>query len=191
MPILQIIVAATRDGRSGHHVAAWFDRIAHEHGRFDVELIDLREVDLPLVDEPNHPRLKKYQHQHTLAWSATVQRGDAYVFVTPEYNYGPSPALINALDYLVHEWAYKPAGFVSYGGVSGGTRAVQVTKQVVSALKMVPLLEAVAIPFFAQYVKPEAGFAPPDTQRDAARLMLDELVRWEAALRTLRTPRQA
>jgi NAD(P)H-dependent FMN reductase len=186
---LQIILGSTRKGRSGHHIAAWFERVAREHGRFEVESIDLRDVNLPLVDEPNHPRLRQYQHEHTKAWGAIVQRGDAYVFVTPEYNYGPAPALLNALDYLVHEWAYKPAGFVSYGGVSGGTRGVQATKQVVSALKMVPMVEGVAIPFFAQHVKPDSGFQPPDTQRDAARVMLDELARWADALAPMRAPR--
>jgi len=189
VPTLQIIVASSRNGRSGHLVAAWFERIARDHGAFDVEVIDLKEVDLPMMDEPNHPRLRQYQYEHTKAWSATVQRADAYVFVTPEYNYGPPPALVNALDYVVHEWAYKPAGFVSYGGVSGGTRGAQMTKQIVTALKMMPMLESVALPFFAQSIKPDVGFQPPDTQRDAARLMLDELLRWSNALKVLRAPK--
>jgi NAD(P)H-dependent FMN reductase len=188
VPSLQIMITSTRDGRAGHHVATWFDAIARDHGAFEVELIDLAQVDLPLVDEPHHPRLRKYQHDHTKAWSATVERADAFVFVTPEYNYGPPPALINALDYLVHEWAYKPAGFVSYGGVSGGTRGVQMSKQVVTALKMMPMLESVAIPFFAQYIKPESGFQPPDVQRDAARVLLDEMLRWTNAMKPLRAP---
>ena len=119
MSHLQVIVASTRKGRSGLGVAQWFLDRTKQHGKFDVELIDLQAVNLPLLDEPNHPRLRQYQHAHTKSWSATISRADAYVFVTPEYNFGPPPALINALDYVYLEWNYKPAGFVSYGGVSG------------------------------------------------------------------------
>lgn len=100
------------------------------------------------------------------------------MFVTPEYNFGPPPSLVNALDYLVKEWAYKPVGFVSYGGVSAGLRSVQMTKQIVSALKMVPMVEAVAIPFFSRHLDAETGgFDPGEVQEKAARVMLDELVR--------------
>ena len=103
-------------------------------------------MNLPLLDEPEHPRLQHYRHDYTKAWSATVQRADAYVFVTPEYNHGAPPVLINALDRVFVEWNYKPAGFVSYGGVSAGTRSVVMTKTVLTGLKMVPILEAVNIP---------------------------------------------
>src|SRR5207344_3406118 len=117
-------------------VAAWFEQQATSHGRFDIEVVDLAAVNLPMMNEPEHPRLRKYQHPHTKSWSETISRADAFVFVTPEYNYGTPPSLVNALDYLVHEWAYKPVAFVSYGGVSAGTRSVQMTKQIVTALKM-------------------------------------------------------
>src|SRR5689334_4480755 len=117
---LQIVIASTRPGRVGAPVARWFHRRAEEHGGFDVELVDLAEVNLPLLDEPHHPRLRRYVHQHTQAWSARVEAADAFVFVTPEYNYGMPASLKNALDYLNQEWHYKPVGFVSYGGVSAG-----------------------------------------------------------------------
>jgi NAD(P)H-dependent FMN reductase len=116
-----------------------------------------------------------------------VARGDAFVFVTPEYNFGAPPSIVNAIDYLNKEWAYKPLGFVSYGGVSGGTRSVQMLKQIVSAVRMVPMVEAVHLPFFAQYIdQPTGDFRPPAVQDDAAKAMLDEMVRWERALRVLR-----
>src|SRR4051794_37691276 len=121
MPVLQTIVVSTRPGRAGLPVAQWFHDYARQHGKFAAELVDLAEVDLPLFDEPSHPRLRHYQHDHTRQWSARVARADAFVFVTPEYNHATPPSLVNAIDYLVHEWAYKPVGFVSYGGVSGGT----------------------------------------------------------------------
>src|SRR5579872_6813928 len=142
-PLLQIVVASTRPGRVGLPVAEWFADVARKHGAFDVELVDLAEVGLPFLDEPNHPRFRQYTHAHTKKWSATVERADAFVFVTPEYNFGMPATLKNALDYLHYEWQYKPAGFVSYGGISAGTRAVQQLKQVVTTLKLFPLPEAV------------------------------------------------
>lgn len=187
MPTLQIVTASTRPGRSGPHVAAWAEAIARTHGAFTVEAVDLAAVGLPLFDEPHHPRLGQYEHDHTKAWSATVQRADAFVFVTPEYNYGPPPSLLNALTFLSREWAYKPVGFVSYGGISGGTRGVQVTKMVVTTLSMMPLPEAVALPFFSQHLDRETGgFDPGELAERAAQAMLDALVRWTNALAPLR-----
>lgn len=185
MSHLQVIVASTRKGRSGLAVAQWFLERAKHHGKFETEVIDLQTVNLPLLDEPNHPRLRQYQHAHTRAWSASVNRADAYVFVTPEYNFGPPPALINALDYVYMEWNYKPAGFVSYGGISGGTRSVQMIKQIVTTLKIMPMVEAVNVPFFSKLM--DAGvFKGGETYDKAATAMLDELLRWTDALRGLR-----
>lgn len=184
---LHVVVASTRSGRQGSLVGALFLDRARAHGRFDVELVDLAEVDLPLLDEPAHPRLGQYEHAHTRAWSETVDRADAFVFVTPEYDHAPPASLVNALQHLVREWAYKPVGFVSYGGVSAGTRGVQVAKQIVAALRMVPIVETVAIPFFAQHVDRERGvFDPGPVQERAATAMLGELHRWATALQPLR-----
>jgi NAD(P)H-dependent FMN reductase len=185
MPLLQVVVASVRKGRQGIGVARWFVERAQQHAKFDVELVDLQAVNLPMLDEPNHPRLKQYQHAHTKAWSATVSRADAFVVVTPEHNYGPPPALVNALDYLYVEWHYKAMGFVSYGGVSGGTRSVQVTKQIVTTLKMVPIVEAVTVPFFSKLMD-EGTFKGGETHDKAAVAMLDELQRWTEALKALR-----
>ena len=184
---LQVIVVSTRDERKGPLIADWFMGQARAHGQFSVELVDLREVALPLFDEPHHPRLQKYEHEHTRRWSAIVQRADAFVFVTPEYNFGTPPSLVNALDYLVKEWAYKPAAFVSYGGVSAGLRGVQMSKQMVGALRMVPVVEAVAIPSFPQHIDAATGvFDPGEVQAQAATAMLNELVKLANALKPLR-----
>jgi len=114
------------------------------------------------------------------------------VFVTPEYDFAPPASLLNALQYLSKEWAYKAAGFVSYGGVSAGTRGVEVTKQVLTALKVMPMVESVAIPFFAQHIDKATGaFNPGPTQGQAAIVMLDELLKWSTALEPLRTPQPA
>lgn len=187
--LLQVITASTREGRKGPVVAAWFLELARRHGKFDVEPIDLREIGLPMFDEPKHPRLRQYEHEHTKRWSAMIERADAYVAVTPEYDFGPPASLINAFQYLLQEWAYKPIGFASYGGVSGGTRSVQMSKQIVTALKMMPMFEAVSIPFFAQHIDKDTGvFSPGKVQEDAAVVMLDELLKWATALRPLRHP---
>lgn len=184
---LQVVIASTRPGRMGPSVATWFEGQARAHGKFSVELVDLAEVGLPLFDEPRHPRLRQYEHEHTRQWSATVERGDAFVFVTPEYNYGSPPSLVNALDFLVTEWGYKPAGFVSYGGASGGLRGVQMTKQIATALRMMTIPEGVAIPFFTQHLDKETGvFDPGEVQEKASAAMLDELLKWAGALKPLR-----
>jgi NAD(P)H-dependent FMN reductase len=188
-PTLQIIIASTRPGRVGPSVADWFYDRAVKTGSFEVELIDLAEVNLPMFDEPKHPRFGEYVHQHTKDWSATIKRGDAYVFVIPEYNYGFNAAIKNAIDYLNQEWAYKPLGFVSYGGVAAGTRAVQMLKQVVSALKMVPMADAVHIPFVAQFLDDQRVLQPNDVMEGAATALLSELSRWTLATGTLRGPR--
>jgi NAD(P)H-dependent FMN reductase len=185
--ILQVITASTRPSRVGPHIADWFVRVARNLGNFDVEPIDLGAVGLPLFDESHHPRLRKYEHEHTKSWSATVTRADAYVFVTPEYNHMPAPSLVNAIDYLLHEWAYKPVGFVSYGGVSAGLRAVQALKPMLAGLKLVPMVESVAIPFFPNYLHADTGeFVADKLLEDAATAMLRELERWANALKPLR-----
>src|SRR4051812_18736190 len=104
------------------------------------------------MDEPNHPRLAQYTQQHTRDWSAKVSEADAFVFVTPEYNYGYTAPLKNAIDYPHHEWHYKPAGIVSYGGVAAGTRAAQMLKQVLTTLKGTPVVEAGSIPFLSHVI---------------------------------------
>jgi NAD(P)H-dependent FMN reductase len=114
-----------------------------------------------------------------------VNDADAFVFVSAEYNYSTPPALVNALDTVYHEWSYKPVGFVTYGGVSGGLRAMQMTRTMVTAFKMMPLVEAVNIPFFAQLLE-HGVFKSNETHDKAVPVMLDELLRWSAALKVLR-----
>ena len=186
-PILQIIVASTRPGRVGLPVARWFEEVAVAQGAFDVEWVDLAVVGLPLFDEPNHPVAGKYTQPHTIAWSETVGRGDAFVIVHPEYNHSYNAAIKNALDYLHVEWNYKPVGFVSYGGVSAGVRAMTALKPVVAALRMTPVIEAVNIPFVTQFIDDEGHFVPNEQLELGAAGMLAELAKLEGALRPLRS----
>jgi NAD(P)H-dependent FMN reductase len=184
---LEIIIASTRPGRVGLPIGQWVEAEATAHAGFtEVELVDLAEVNLPFMDEPNHPRLAQYTHQHTRDWSAKVAEADAFVFVTPEYNYGYTAPLKNAIDYLHHEWHYKPVGLVSYGGVAAGTRSAQMIKQVVTTLRMTPIFEAVSIPFVSQFIDEEENVVPNDVMIASAKAMFEELVRVSEALSPLR-----
>ena len=185
---VHVILCSTRPGRVGATVAHWAHAAAVEHGRFAVELVDLAEVDLPIYDEPRHPALRQYEHEHTRRWSASVASADAYVLVLPEYNGGTTPALVNALNYVYREWNYKPAAFVSYGGISGGVRAVQFTRQILNTLKLVPIVEGVIIPMVAQQLDEERRFKPTEIHLSSAKAMLDELARWAEALKPMRGP---
>ncbi|HMM81288.1 MAG TPA: NAD(P)H-dependent oxidoreductase [Pyrinomonadaceae bacterium] len=183
---LQVIICSTRPGRVGPSVARWFFEFAVEHGGFDVELVDLADFDLPVYDEPIHPRMMQYEHEHTERWSASVAAADAFVFVAPEYNYSPTPALINALDFLYNEWNYKPCGFVSYGGLSAGLRGAQAARLQVTTLKMMPLPEGVAVPFVNSNIEENSGeFSSNKSIDSSAKTLLDELVRWAEALKPL------
>ena len=186
MPRLLIVTASTRPGRRGPAITDWFAEQARAHGGFEIEIADLAELALPFHDEPHHPRTGRYEHDHTKQWSAIVDRADAVVFVMPEYNYSFSAPLKNAFDFLNREWQYKPVGFVSYGGVSGGLRAVQQFKQVVTTLTMLPVPVQVALQNFAQYFR-DGQFRPDEGAEGAAKTMLDELARVAPALATLRT----
>jgi len=184
---LMIVIASTRPGRMGGKVGEWFKAKAEAHGRFSIDYADLAEINLPFMDEPNHPRLRQYTKQHTKDWSARVDAADAFVFVTPEYNHAMTAPLKNAIDYLNHEWQYKPLGFVSYGGVAAGTRSVQSIKPVADVLKMTAVPEAVVIPLFQRFMTDNGTFEPEQLIQDAAVTMLNELERWSNALRPLRS----
>lgn len=187
MPLkLHVIVCSTRPGRVGPSVARWFEGFARRHGKFEAALVDLADFHLPVYDEPVHPRMQQYQHEHTKRWSESVAAADAYVFVTPEYNYSPPPSLVNALDFVYLEWNYKPCGFVSYGGVSGGVRAAQMEKLHVCTLKMMPMVEGVTIPSVATHIDDSGNFGSNELIDTSAKALLDELLRWAEALKPMR-----
>lgn len=186
MLTLHVVVASTRPRRVGLPVGKWFSDVARRHGGFNVELVDLATVNLPLFDEPNHPMLRQYEHDHTKDWSKLVNSADAFVFILPEYNYFAPATLINAIDYLHHEWNYKPAGIVSYGGVSAGTRSAQSIKPLLSSVKIMPIPEGVFIPFVKQFMnETDHTFQATGDHETAASRVLDELARWAVALQPL------
>ena len=187
MPKLLLLNSTTRPGRKGPALAAWALAYAQaHHPNFSCEYIDLGELNLPLMDEPNHPRLQQYTHAHTKAWSATVAAADAFLFVTAEYNYSMPAPLLNALTFLAHEWAHKPVAFVSYGGQSGGTRAVQMAKLVATTFNMMPIAEAVAVPFFTKHITETGVFVGDESHEKALHATLAALANWAEALQALR-----
>ena len=184
---LGVVVGSVRENRAGSAIADWFLETSRTEGSFEPVLLDLKAIDLPMLSEPDHPRLKKYTHAATKAWSAQVEAMDAFAFVTPEYNHATPPALVNALDSLYQEWNYKPACLVSYGGVSAGLRSAAMTKSILTTLKVVPIVEAVAIPTFTTHLDKETGrFTGSEGLDRSAQAMLKELARWARALTVLR-----
>ncbi|MBN9000471.1 MAG: NAD(P)H-dependent oxidoreductase [Rhizobiales bacterium] len=187
MPLkLNVIIASTRPGRIGPSVADWFHGYAREHGAFEPELVDLAAFNLPLYDEPKHPRLQQYEHEHTKAWSRSVASADAFAFVTPEYNFFAPPALVNAIDFVLNEWSRKPAGIVSYGGVSGGLRSASSLKLLLTGVNVMPVKDAVSIPMVSSLIDENKVFRPNDLIRASAQSTLDELAVWAAALKATR-----
>ncbi len=185
---LKVILATTREGRKGPAVAEWVMQLLRGQEEFGAELLDLKVINLPFLDEPHHPRLRNYQHQHTRDWSKRIGEADAFIFVTCEYNFGYPAPLKNAIDYLFHEWGHKPVAFVSYGGIAGGTRAVQMLKQVVTSLNMMPVMEAVYIPFFTNHLDETGKFKGDEKLDQSVHIMVKELARWTKALKELRRP---
>lgn len=176
---LTVIIASTRPGRIGDQIGHWIADYASRHSDFEVSIADLAEVALPIFDEPAHPRLGVYQHEHTKRWSGIVDAADAFVVVTPEYNYTMPPALLNAADYLHREWKYKPMGFVGYGG-AGAARAIQTEKLLFVGLGVMPIPPAVNL--MGVYAPLAAPFGADERQEQAAKAMLDELHVWASAL---------
>jgi NAD(P)H-dependent FMN reductase len=184
MPRLGLIIASTRPGRVGLPVADWVQEAAEAHGGFEVSRLDLAEIDLPMFDEPKHPRFGDYVHQHTKDWSAQVAACDAFIVVHPEYNNGYTAPIKNAVDYLNAEWHHKPIGLVSYGGAAAGARAATGLKTVFAILRA-PVVENINIPWVFQRID-DGVFMPDERMRDAPTAMVDGLLRYQAALAAMR-----
>jgi NAD(P)H-dependent FMN reductase len=180
-----IIIGSTRPGRNGEAVGKWIHEIAKNRNDVDFEMIDVRDFNLPLLDEPIPPSMGKYSKEHTKAWSVKIDSFDAYIFVTAEYNHGIPGALKNAIDFLYKEWNNKVAGFVSYGS-AGGVRAVEQLRLVMAELKVATVRSQVTLSLFTDFEN-FSNFRPAPFQEKSANNMLDEVVAWSGALKTLRT----
>ena len=183
---LKIIIGSTRPGRVGPTVAKWVEDSAHKHAGFVVDVVDLADLHLPLLDEPAHPAMQKYEHQHTKNWSDIVSSADAFIFVTPEYDYFAPASLVNAIQTLLKEWSYKVAGVVSYGGISGGLRSAQTLRQLLGNVNVHALPQVVPVPMFPQFIGEDSIFRANDLMNQGLETQLNELQKWATALQTLR-----
>jgi len=179
-----IIIGSTRPGRKGEVVARWALGIAKQRNDAEFELVDIKDYELPLLDEPMPPSMGQYTHEHTRRWSATIASFDAYVFVTPEYNHGIAGALKNAIDFLYGEWVNKAAGFIAYGGASG-TRAVEQLRLVMAELQVATVRAQVGLSLFTDF-KDFSVFEPSRGQSNSVNALLDQVIAWGGALKTLR-----
>lgn len=177
-----IIIGSTRPGRLGEGVATWVCEIAQKRSDAEFELVDIKDFNLPLLDEPMPPIMGQYSKPHTKTWAAKIDSFDGFVFVTPEYNHGIPGALKNAIDFLYREWKDKAAGFVSYGG-SGGIRAVEQLRLVLAHMGTVP--NQVMLPLNTDFEN-YSVFKPAPEREKELKAMLDQLIAWGEALKPLR-----
>jgi NAD(P)H-dependent FMN reductase len=184
-----IIVGSTRPGRRAEVVARWVYDIASKRSDAEFEVVDILDFNLPLLDEPVSPARGEYTQPHTKAWSAKIDSFDAFVFVTPEYNHGPSGALKNAIDFLYREWNNKAAAFVSYGG-AGGVRAVEQLRLVMGELQVADVRAHVALSLATDFQK-YVAFQPAARHDALVGTMLDQLISWATALQAVRSGKGA
>jgi NAD(P)H-dependent FMN reductase len=180
-----IILGSTRPGRNGEAVGRWIHETARRRSDANFELVDIKDFNLPLLDEPIPPSMGQYTKEYTKIWSAKIDSFDAYVFVTAEYNHGIPGALKNAIDFLFKEWNNKVAGFVSYGS-AGGVRAVEQLRLVMAELKVATVRSQVQLSLFTDFEN-FTKFKPSSFHEKIVNTLLDEVIVWGGALKTLRT----
>jgi NAD(P)H-dependent FMN reductase len=179
-----IILGSTRPGRVGEAVAQWVYAIAQQRTDATFEFVDIKDFNLPLLDEPLPPTLGQYTQPHTKTWAAKIAEFDAFVFVTAEYNHGIPGALKNAIDFLFSEWNNKAAGFVSYGSASGA-RAVEQLRLVMAEVRVATVRSQVLLSLFTDF-EGFTTFIPTESRESGVNRMLDEVVAWGTALKPLR-----
>ena len=179
-----VILGSTRPNRVGEPVARWVYDIASKRTDAEYEFIDIKELNLPLLDEPLSPSRGQYSKQHTQDWAAKVASFDAFVFVTAEYNHGIPAALKNAIDFLYAEWNNKAAGFVSYGS-AGGARAVESLRLVMGELQVADVRAQVMLSLVTDFEN-YSVFKPAARHEKSLNTMLDQLVAWGTALKSVR-----
>lgn len=179
-----IVIGSTRPGRKAEVVARWVHDIAGKRDDAKAELVDLKDFNLPHLDEVLPPAIGVVTQTHTRRWAARIASFDAFVFVTPEYNRSIPGALKNAIDYLYKEWANKSAGFVSYG-VYGGVTAIEHLRSILGQVGVADVRAQVALSLATDFVDMK-DFRPAPQREKEVMEMLDQTVAWGRALRTLR-----
>jgi|SRR5882757_7445686 len=190
MTVISVIVGSTREGRFSEKPAQWFLRQLQKRAGVEARLLDLRDFPMPFFDQPATPAMPgraPFKHEVVQRWTAAIGQSDGFVFVTPEYNYGTSAVLKNAIDWVYPEWNRKAAAFVSYGSAMGA-RAVQQLREALIELQAAPIRTSVHIPvatLWAHYTggNVEAGLAELAVNAEA---MVDDLLWWTEALKTAR-----
>lgn len=181
---IAIIIGSTRPGRKSEAVAHWVYGIAGKRKEAEFELVDIRDYNLPLLDEEIPPSLDKYSQPHTKVWAKKISAFDAFIFVTPEYNHSTSGALKNAIDFIYKEWNNKAAGFVSYGS-AGGARAVEQLRLIMAELQIADVRAQVMLSLFTDFEN-FSVFKPAAHHEKSVNTMLDQVIAWGKALKTLR-----
>ena len=184
---IQMIISSVREGRRADTKASWMKTVLAKHSEISLEVLDLKEWQMPYYAEKTTPSAINGQYENEMArkWAKTVARGDAYIILSPEYNHSFPASLKNALDYLYEEWNNKPVAFVSYGGASGGIRAVEQLRLVVSELGMIAIHHQVNIPFARLAFN---QFGQPNDERMSEKLesMISQLEIWARASEIVR-----
>lgn len=179
-----IILGSTRPGRNGEAVAKWAFEIAKKRSDAEFELVDIKDFNLPLLDEAIPASMGQYAKEHTKAWAKKIDSLDAFVFVTPEYNHGIPGALKNAIDFVYSEWNNKSAGFVSYGS-AGGVRSVEHLRLVMAELHIADVRAQVALSLFTDFEN-MSKFKPAAYHEKSVNTMLDQVIVWGTALKVMR-----
>jgi NAD(P)H-dependent FMN reductase len=190
MTVISVIVGSTREGRFSEKPAQWFFQQLQKRAGVEARLLDLRDFPMPFFDQPATPAMPgrpPYKHEVVQRWTAAIGQSDGFVFVTPEYNYGTSAVLKNAIDWVYPEWNRKAAAFVSYGSAMGA-RSVQQLRETLIELQAAPIRSSVHIPvatLWAHYTggNVEAGLAELEAPATA---LTDDLLWWTEALRAAR-----
>lgn len=180
-----VIIGSTRPGRVGESVARWAFDTAKKRTDAEFELVDIKDFNLPLLDEPVPPSMGQYSKPHTKAWAAKIATFDAFVFVAPEYNHGINGALKNAIDFLFAEWNNKAAGFISYGS-AGGARSVEHLRQVMAEIQIADVRNQVMLSLFHDFEN-FTVFKPHERHEKSVNEMLDQVISWGTALKTVRS----
>ncbi|MBN1207463.1 MAG: NAD(P)H-dependent oxidoreductase [Myxococcaceae bacterium] len=183
---IYVIAGSVRPGRFNIQPATWIYELAKKREDFETELLDLAEVKLPFLDEPVPPSKHQYSNEHTKRWSSTIEAGDGFIFVTPEYNHSFSPALKNAIDYLYFEWNYKPVSFVSYGSLAGGARAVEHLRGVAAEIKMYDLREQIMLPNYWEHLDAQGRYQFNERHVAAANALFTSLAFWAGKMKEAR-----
>ncbi|MBO4209613.1 NADPH-dependent FMN reductase [Micromonospora echinofusca] len=180
---LALVVGSTREGRFGPTVARWFARRAEQFGRYDVDVVDLVETPVP-ADLTGRPG--PTEQRALAAVTPRLAAADAFVLVTPEYNHSFPGALKNLIDWHSVEWHARPVGFVSYGGLSGGLRAVEQLRPVLAEVHAVTVRETVSFHGFWDRFGADGEPTDPGPCNAAADKLLAQLAWWSDALREAR-----